>query len=269
ATSFMSELAQGFLVEVMAIKETGLDLYHLDNRTESLLFLVDFRIVVKFALTRDEFETKVIGIFFNTTLHLDYSLNGSLKLQSYYRFKRWRESPVEILESSLFHTYDKIKYFSPYEQFRDVLKITHLLLCPHVRFNRTQYELIYNTSSPAYNITLKIDLNTVQVYITDYIEFSKIEVDDNEVLKVCRDLLELKLSYIYQDLSNSEAYKEIPRSQNILTIACMTASITCLSLTLLTYCMFVELRTEAGVNNLFLSSIVLMAQLSLLAAANV
>ncbi|KAK6964317.1 adhesion G protein-coupled receptor E3, partial [Biomphalaria glabrata] len=267
AASLISELAQGFIVEVMTIKETGL--YPLDNNTESLVFLVDFKIVAKYELSRDEFETKVIGTFFNSTVHLDYSLNSSLRLQSYYRFERWRESPVKIVASNYLSATNNITYYSPDEQFHEVLNITHLLLCSHVRFNRTQYELIYNTSSPAYNITLKIDLNTVQVYITDYNEFSKIEVDDNDVLKVCRDLLELKLSYLYQDLSNSEGNKEIPRSQNILTIACMTASITCLSLTLLTYCMFVELRTEAGVNNMFLSSSVLMAQLSLLAAANV
>ncbi|KAK6964324.1 adhesion G protein-coupled receptor E3, partial [Biomphalaria glabrata] len=266
AIFLISGLHDGFLIDVFAIKETGL--YTLVNRTESLVFLVDLRIVAKIALSRDEFETKVIGTFFNTTLHLDYSLNGSLKLQSYYRFERWEESPVEILEERFLSQFDKIEFYRYKEQFEDALKITHLLLCPHLRFNKTQYELFYNTSSPAYNITLKIDLNTVQVYITDYNEFSKIEVDDNEVLNVCRDLLELKLSYLYQDLSNSEDYKEIPRPQNILTIACMTASITCLSLTLLTYCMFVELRTEAGVNNMFLSSSVFMAQLSLLAASN-
>ncbi|KAK0066810.1 adhesion G protein-coupled receptor E3, partial [Biomphalaria pfeifferi] len=264
--SLISELNEGFLIDVFAIKETGL--YPLDNRTESLVFLVDYKIVAKSALLRDEFETKVIGTFFNTTVHVDYSLNGSLKLQSCYRFKTWEESQVKILEKRFFYRFDNMKIYRHEDQFEDALKITHLLLCPHVRFNRSQYELIYNTSSPAYNITLKINLNTVQLYIKDYNEFSKIGIDENDVLKVCRDLLEIKLSYLYQDLSNSLAYKEIPRPQNILTIACMTASITCLSLTLLTYCMFGELRTEAGVNNMCLSSSVFMAQLSLLAAAN-
>ncbi|KAK6964322.1 adhesion G protein-coupled receptor E3, partial [Biomphalaria glabrata] len=267
AASLMTGLCEGFEVLVKAIKDTKS--FHLDNNTESLVFLVDYKIVAKFALTRDEFETKVIGTFFNTTLHLDYSLNGSLNLQSYYRFERWEESPVKILENRNRNSFTKMNLYSPDVQFKDVLKITHLLLCPHVRFNKTQYELIYNTSSPAYNITLKIDLNSVQLYITDYSELSKIEIDKKELLNVCRDLLELKLSYLYNEFRNNEYFKELPMSQNILTIACMTASITCLSLTLLTYCLFVELRTEAGVNNLFLSSSVLMAQLSLLAAANV
>ncbi|KAI8780050.1 adhesion G protein-coupled receptor E3, partial [Biomphalaria glabrata] len=267
SASLLSGLSEGFEVLVNAIEDTRS--YHLDNNIEALVFFVDYKIVANYALTRDEFESKVIGTFFNTTIHLDYRLKSSLMVRSYYRFERWRESPIKILENSFFSTLSNMQIYVPDIQFEQAVYITHLLQCPHLRFGKTQYKIIYNKCAPAYNITLKTDINTVQLYINDYIEFSKIEIDENMVLKVCRDLLELKLSYIYQDLSNSEGNKEIPRPQNILTIACMAASITCLCLTLLTYCMFGELRTEAGVNNMFLSSSVLMAQLSLLAAANV
>ncbi|KAK0048650.1 adhesion G protein-coupled receptor L2 [Biomphalaria pfeifferi] len=55
--------------------------------------------------------------------------------------------------------------------------------------------------------------------------------------------------------------------ENILTWICFIISIVCLLLTLLTYCMFPVLRTKAGVNNMFLSFSLLLAQVSLMFSA--
>ncbi|XP_055874869.1 latrophilin receptor-like protein A isoform X2 [Biomphalaria glabrata] len=55
--------------------------------------------------------------------------------------------------------------------------------------------------------------------------------------------------------------------ENFLTWICFIISMVCLLLTLLTYCMFPVLRTKAGVNNMFLSFSLLLAQVSLIISA--
>ncbi|CAL1527398.1 unnamed protein product, partial [Lymnaea stagnalis] len=58
-------------------------------------------------------------------------------------------------------------------------------------------------------------------------------------------------------------------AEYIISLSCMSASMICLLATLVTYLRLRVLRTEAGINNMFLSFSLLLAQGSLLASAHV
>uniref|UniRef100_A0A2C9LI77 G-protein coupled receptors family 2 profile 2 domain-containing protein n=1 Tax=Biomphalaria glabrata TaxID=6526 RepID=A0A2C9LI77_BIOGL len=96
-----------------------------------------------------------------------------------------------------------------------------------------------------------------------------VDFDDDGNLLVCIDLIDKKLNEskerdpdIDQRCKETQCFVE-----NILTWVCFIISIVCLLLTLLTYCMFPVMRTKAGVNNMFLSFSLLLAQVSLMFSA--
>ncbi|KAK0048637.1 adhesion G protein-coupled receptor L2 [Biomphalaria pfeifferi] len=120
------------------------------------------------------------------------------------------------------------------------------------------------------NVTITIDFNDTKLQITDNEDLVMLNVNNDETLDVCIALLDKKLKELKErdpDIKRQHCKETLCLVENFLTWICFIISIVCLLLTLLTYCMFPVLRTKAGVNNMFLSFSLLLAQVSLMISA--
>ncbi|GFO02580.1 G-protein coupled receptor mth [Plakobranchus ocellatus] len=160
-----------------------------------------------------------------------------------------------------------IPYF-PTFQYSELIPLTPLLICPFVTFNNTEYSLVRHSSvmSTIANVTLQVYGQSVE--LSDAEDDMNLVSEDiaNRQLRVCHSLLEGKIDA-------SAAAKTVAHISarttflGILSLTCLSLSMLCLVLTLLTYSLFPSLRSVAGINNMFLSASLLMAQAFLLATA--
>ncbi|KAH9508459.1 hypothetical protein Btru_055272 [Bulinus truncatus] len=146
-------------------------------------------------------------------------------------------------------------------------KISGVLICPYVSLRLSNYEMTFNETVLPPDVTITITLGPVKISITDKEDFKWIEIDENNTLNVCRGLLDSKLKDIVYRLQN-DTYV-IPFLVYVVTTVCFAVSMACLLLTLLTYFLFPVLRTDAGINNMFLSGSLLLAQVSVLVSSHI
>ncbi|KAI8794840.1 adhesion G protein-coupled receptor E4P, partial [Biomphalaria glabrata] len=143
----------------------------------------------------------------------------------------------------------------------DYIKVNHVLICRFVRFEPEQYQADVRDDVLPPDFTVTIDLNGTKILITDNADLNMVDIGQDGELNVCEDLLNSKLKMFKDDvLEGNRDLAGTSLAEYIVSIACSSASILCLVLTLMTYVLFSELRTEAGLNNMFLSSSLLLAQ---------
>ncbi|XP_059168687.1 adhesion G protein-coupled receptor E3-like [Physella acuta] len=95
-------------------------------------------------------------------------------------------------------------------------------------------------------------------------------LDGDDVLNVCRQLLDTKLTLVDSLTSSKRSGQRYGWTvEYILTLVVMSVSMTCLLATLLTYSLFPVLRSRAGKRNMFLSGSLLLAHASLLATSHI
>ncbi|XP_055875083.1 adhesion G protein-coupled receptor L1-like [Biomphalaria glabrata] len=114
------------------------------------------------------------------------------------------------------------------------------------------------------DVKIEIDLFETTIYITDQRDLKMVDVDEDGGLNVCVELLDKLIGQQQQSFLSlmSKTSKGTDLVEYIVSLVCFVASIICLILTLLTYVIFPVLRTEAGINNMFLSGSLLLAQVS-------
>ncbi|KAI8794850.1 adhesion G protein-coupled receptor E4P [Biomphalaria glabrata] len=152
----------------------------------------------------------------------------------------------------------------------DYIKVNHVLICRFVRFEPEQYQTDVRDDVIPPDITLTIDLNGTKIRITDTADLNMVDIGQDGELNVCEDLLNSKLKMFKDDvLEGNRELAGTSLAEYIVSIACSLASILCLVLTLMTYVLFSELRTEAGLNNMFLSSSLLLAQVCLVITSHI
>uniref|UniRef100_A0A2C9LS57 Uncharacterized protein n=1 Tax=Biomphalaria glabrata TaxID=6526 RepID=A0A2C9LS57_BIOGL len=148
----------------------------------------------------------------------------------------------------------------------DYISVNHVLMCRFVRFEPEQYQADVRDDVIPPDLTLTIDLNGTKILITDNADLNMVDIGQDGELNVCEDLLNSKLKIFRDDVleGTNRELAGTSLAEYIVSIACSSASILCLVLTLMTYVLFSELRTEAGLNNMFLSSSLLLAQVCLM-----
>ena len=216
-----------------------------------------------------------------TTANLHFNLsNNHIQYQS-RAFPARLPKPSEICLRSDINCYrsDYSIVFLPetFEEVDHFIEATELMNCPYINFNKTMYDIFYSEESrslfPDTIITLKIGAATLN--FSKHSELYHTELSKDESLKVCRNLLDLKLKELEEE-QRREFYSKIfvskadeaTTAQYYLTLACVSISMVCLILTLATYSRFRALRSAAGVNNIFLCASLLLAQASLFASAH-
>ncbi|KAI8794846.1 adhesion G protein-coupled receptor E4P [Biomphalaria glabrata] len=151
------------------------------------------------------------------------------------------------------------------------ISVNHVLMCRFVRFEPEQYQADVRDDVIPPDFTVTIDLNGTKILITDNADLNMVDIGQDGELNVCEDLLNSKLKMFKEDVleGTNRDLAGTSLAEYIVSIACSSASILCLVLTLMTYVLFSELRTEAGLNNMFLSSSLLLAQVCLLITSHI
>ncbi|XP_055874871.1 uncharacterized protein LOC106074812 [Biomphalaria glabrata] len=158
---------------------------------------------------------------------------------------------------------------SSFESCDNKVRLNQVLICKHLLLDQSFFHVIIDDQTLPPNVSITIDFNVTKVHITDNKDLLMVDFDDDGSLLVCIDLIDKKLNESKErDPGIDPRCKETQCFvENILTWVCFIISMVCLLLTLLTYCMFPVLRTKAGVNNMFLSFSLLLAQVSLMFSA--
>ncbi|GFR94299.1 adhesion G protein-coupled receptor L3 [Elysia marginata] len=159
------------------------------------------------------------------------------------------------------------------------LKAEESVACQFVQFNRSQYaiEKSQHTTSLIPSTKLSIRLGATTLVFKEERELTSVFLNEENILQVCRDLLDMKLKKLeeerqrqfYAKHRTDSTLSTVEKAQYCLTLVCLSASMICLSLTLLTYFSFKVLRNQAGLNNIFLCGSLLMAQTFLLTSSHV
>ncbi|KAK7004824.1 adhesion G protein-coupled receptor E4P, partial [Biomphalaria glabrata] len=90
------------------------------------------------------------------------------------------------------YTYELEKRLSsPY--FSNIMYFSEILVCRFVSFNQTDYHMTINDSVIPPEVRITINLKETKVSITDNKELVMVDINKNERLDVCTDLLDLKL----------------------------------------------------------------------------
>ena len=152
------------------------------------------------------------------------------------------------------------------------------LNCLYVQFNNSNFEIDYSERTSLIPSTkLSLTLGSTSLVFTENSEFTSISMDEKGFLHVCREVLDSKLKKFEEErmkefitkLKAQSRLSAVEKAQYYLTLVCLSASMICLVLTLLTYFSFRVLRNQAGLNNIFLCGSLLMAQAFLLASSHV
>ncbi|KAH9514394.1 hypothetical protein Btru_025103 [Bulinus truncatus] len=244
----------------------------------SLIYWTEFRFIGNFSFSRTPLETQVLQRFTQGNIVLE-TYNTSLEFKTSPLFRNGKHY-VNNLHKYLSVNKDLIivskKYQSNNKDYLDYVNdftaISELLLCPNVRFNHSDFKMTINESSMPPTVDIIIDLHVMNISIADAGDLKMAEVNENGELCVCQELLNSKVESLKDNLLQEAAklkMEGIYLAEYILSIICFVASMASLLLTLLTYAVFTVLRTEAGINNMFLSGSLLLAQLSLLASSHI
>ncbi|KAH9508458.1 hypothetical protein Btru_055271 [Bulinus truncatus] len=153
-----------------------------------------------------------------------------------------------------------------FEFWEKFTNISEVLLCLYVSFDQSAYEVTVNETVLPPDITIAISLGSLKISITDKEDFKWLEIDENSTLNVCRELLDRKIK---EFLDRVQDTFDLSLPEYVVTIVCFAASMACLILTLLTYFLFPVLRNDAGINNMFLSGSLLLAQVSVLVSSHI
>ncbi|KAI8794734.1 adhesion G protein-coupled receptor L2 [Biomphalaria glabrata] len=148
--------------------------------------------------------------------------------------------------------------------------VSQVMICKHVSLDQSFFHLSIDDQMLPPNVTITINVNDTKLQITDNEDLVMLKVNNDRTLHVCISLLDKKLKELKErdpEIKRQHCKETLCLVENFLTWICFIISIVCLLLTLLTYCMFPVLRTKAGVNNMFLSFSLLLAQVSLMISA--
>ena len=158
--------------------------------------------------------------------------------------------PIYEEDASTYNTNGEVKNFYAKCRGPAPIIITPFIHCPHVRIDPSSFSLRSNGTG--------IIIEELNLYI-DNAMFRRV---NNSYVLICLDTF---LDAVNQTL-NKERYQSKAVSSEIegivsFTMSCL--SVLCLVLTLLTFMLFPVLRTQPGLNNMFLSVFFIVAYIAL------
>ena len=149
------------------------------------------------------------------------------------------------------------------------IALSNTLNCLFVSFPSDKFKLQREKDSSAKSWSLNIEFDSAEIIVSDPLDLSGALVGEDGQLKVCRYVLQKNIR-LRKQLITSYAFStnsDMSFWQSTVTLICLGASTACLAITVVTYCLFAELRSIAGWHNLLLAATLLVAQGLLLASA--
>ncbi|KAL8623110.1 hypothetical protein ACOMHN_065724 [Nucella lapillus] len=168
-------------------------------------------------------------------------------------------SPKEFRESVI-----HIDYNTMWDKGKSVpVTVTPLLICPFLTFASEEYFIgpsdMPDDNIPMVNLTLMNETQTVRV--------ADIERDKDGNMNICGHLFQEKFSNLFQDEDKATTYKPDREEilfwvlvEHYLSLICVSVSLVCLLLTIVTYSLFRSLRSIPGQNTIALCCSLFLAQ---------
>ncbi|CAG5123788.1 unnamed protein product [Candidula unifasciata] len=246
-------------------------------------FYVDTYIIANKSLTRDLFEAAYLRTFLANTSEIQITENLTVmmapKILPQLRdlsgnsclFSE-EKSDMQTTANALMSI--KTMLNNTMWNYKEEFIFSSLVLtCVHVSFNKSYYNISVNCSDFPPTWQIKLKLGEIVLTFSDLSDTNRLAVEDDNRnsegrIFVCQDLLEETILKLKDNSYNS--YKsEIELWLYYLTHICIGLSLLTLLITLVVYLLCVSLRNEAGINNMFLSGTLFLAQASLLASSHV
>ncbi|KAI8732429.1 adhesion G protein-coupled receptor E3 [Biomphalaria glabrata] len=228
--------------------------------TEIPVLWINIEMLASHLLTRDAFENMALDIFFGNRLKNEEKMFNYYKIlvDRYDISCAWSNKFLSLRYKSFLTS----KYY--YTQCANNVILSPTLACQYLIFKRTNFTLVWTTTNGVKYVIVMLDVGGIKLKISSLSDMNSMELTESKELYICVKVLEE-----YFNTSKSTD-KGIPMYEtlNVLTYICISASELCLVLTLVTYLVFPELRTVPGINNMFLSLSLLLAQMALVTASN-
>ena len=239
-----------------------------------LLLYYDATFVSVLEPSRDEVESTLVSTFFSE--HLTYK-SSTFNIT----FQPMLPSGDDVLDSQCFENLWDPHHLScreyPFKNTAnfdygvadsEYITLTPMLTCPFVEFNASDYDYPLDSSNLTRvgNLTLQLLGHTVELG-GNWTDMNLI-VEDNRkgILRVCNSLLEEKVKNIL--VRTAAKVSNFAQFRYYFTLVCISLSMLCLILTLVTYLSFRLLRSPAGINNMLLCFSLLAANAFLLASVH-
>ncbi|GFS19466.1 G-protein coupled receptor Mth [Elysia marginata] len=231
-------------------------------------------------IPRDEFEAGVLDDLVNNNISmkcLDYAFTFSVQIsvRDFDMVNLCLQSNVECIVKRKLKEQPVDSISNLFEETSSFLTLGKVLNCQTVSFN-TDFYKVTKTFITSAMIEISLQLGQTELRFTRVNELNEISIDENDILKVCKDFLNYKLESLDEEMRREFYSKyfraeadDITEVQYYTTLVCVGVSMLCLLLAIITYFRFNVLRTVAGMNNIFLCGSLLLAQASLLTSVHV
>ncbi|KAK7004110.1 adhesion G protein-coupled receptor E3, partial [Biomphalaria glabrata] len=146
----------------------------------------------------------------------------------------------------------------------DSIILSSTLTCSFITLHQSNFTVQWKETNRVERILVTIDVAGTKQTISSMSDIFDLQLDQTGNLKVCVHILNT-----FVKKPKKRRWKQSDLAINILTYTCMSASELCLVITLITYLGFRELRTVPGINNIFLSLSLILAQTVLVLASNI
>ncbi|KAI8732452.1 adhesion G protein-coupled receptor E3, partial [Biomphalaria glabrata] len=260
-TKDVSTISDGYSYQLGVVQEVD---GNLTDKVTPVLWL-DLFVLATRRLDRDSFENIALDIFFGEHREEDnvFVLNNLLtnELYGYYSSINsliWPKREKMFVNLTF--------YNSLYFGFQHNIILSSTLTCCFLTFQQDNFTIEWNRTNLVDNLIVTLDVGGTKINISTVSDINSMEVTEQRELHICLNVLD---KYFNKSTKSSYLMKLISVALNILTYSCMCASELCLLLTLITYFRFSELRTVPGINNIFLSLSLLLAQLALIVTSNI
>lgn len=243
-------------------------------------FLLEAYFIANSSLSRDKFEDNALQPLLYNVLEMAEEDNSTLLLEPMFMLYV-PDSPMSSDQLSdvkpdfavvQTETVRNIRHFNSHIWYykQEFLVMSPIINCVHVFFNKSEYTLSVNCTlfPPTWRIELRLG-QTILVF-SDFAELNMLALEAGQQpedghLKVCLDLLEKKIEALKRSrLLVGTEYSAVFWWLFYLTHICLGMSMLCLLATLFIYFFSAPLRSDAGMNNVFLCGALFLAQASLL-----
>ncbi|KAH3852194.1 hypothetical protein DPMN_094695 [Dreissena polymorpha] len=130
--------------------------------------------------------------------------------------------------------------------------LTARFKCPLIRLNVTKINPIGNNS---------FRLKNGAAIDSKYVNYGRNQKTDHlRTFEICWNIYQNSYNDSNDRLTGYPNHNQSVTTTGILSLVCMIISVICLLITLLTYCLFQELRTQPGINNMGLVISLIVAQ---------
>ncbi|KAK7004078.1 adhesion G protein-coupled receptor E3, partial [Biomphalaria glabrata] len=234
---------------------------------KAIALWADIYILASRLLTRDSFEDNALDIFFGSSNDQKESTFLYFNILTEDKFTEYTFTyNLSIVNQDIVANAKDYGYYLKFGMPKSII-LSSTLTCSFLTFQETNFTIEMNIDNEV-NITVTLDVGGTKLTISNMSDVNSMVVTGNNELNICIDILEKYVKKTRSRGTNRPIDGVLYVCANVLTYICLSASELCLFITLITYIVFAELRTVPGINNIFLTLSLFMAQLALIAASN-